>query len=61
MCEESYMPDDMKAALKNLIEKRVGVIGASRQHSIFCKNCIFFTIVITLFLIVLTLMLFQTV
>ena len=30
MCEESYMPDDMKTALKNLIEKRVGVIDVSR-------------------------------
>lgn len=30
MCEESYMPDDMKAALNNLIEKRVGVLDAGR-------------------------------
>ena len=29
------MPDDMKTALKNLIEKRVVVISASRQHKNF--------------------------
>ena len=36
MCEESYMPDDMKNALKNLVEKRVGVLDAG-SVAIFVK------------------------